>query len=97
MNDPTEINTTDPVIKTVNKSVCYLDINRPDKLNALSEEVLTLLISSLNEIAVSLNKSNILDQMVIFCAGHDLRQMMENHNQDYFDGYFHYVVNLWLS
>ena len=49
MNDLTEINSTDPVIKTVNKSICYLDINRPDKLNALSEEVLTLLIRHLIE------------------------------------------------
>ena len=47
MNDLTEINSSDPVIKTFNKSVCYLDINRPDKLNALSEEVLTLLIKRL--------------------------------------------------
>ena len=53
MNDLTEINSSDPVIKTVNKSVCYLDINRPDKLNALSEEVLNLLISNLNEISES--------------------------------------------
>ena len=66
MNDLTEINSTDPVIKTVNKSICYLDINRPDKLNALSEEVLNLLISNLNEISESNEiKVIIFDQMVM--------------------------------
>ena len=54
MNDLTEINSSNPVTKTVNKNICYLDINRPDKLNALSEEVLNLLISNLNEISESL-------------------------------------------
>ena len=90
MNDLTEINTTDPVIKTINKSICYLDINRPDKLNALSEEVLTLLISNLNVIAVSTDIKVIIlrSNGNAFCAGHDLRQMMENHNQDYFDRLF---------
>ena len=66
MNDLTEINSSDPVTKTVNKSICYLDINRPDKLNALSEEVLNLLISNLNEISESNEiKVIIFDHMVM--------------------------------
>ena len=90
MNDLTEINTSDSVLKSEHENICYLDINRPKKLNALSEEVLTLLISHLNQISESTKIKVIVlrSSGKAFCAGHDLRQMMENHNQNYFDRLF---------
>jgi enoyl-CoA hydratase/carnithine racemase len=90
MNDLTEINASASVIKTVNNDICYLNINRPDKLNALSEEVLSLLISYLSEISESTEIKVIIlrSSGKAFCAGHDLRQMMDNHNQNYFDKLF---------
>lgn len=90
MNDLTEINTSDSVIKTEHKNICYLDINRPNKFNALSNEVLTLLINYLSEISESSEIKVIIlrSSGKAFCAGHDLRQMMENHNQNYFDKLF---------
>jgi enoyl-CoA hydratase/carnithine racemase len=65
--------------------VCYLTLNRPDKRNALSRELLLQLQTTLHAIA-----SDARVRVVVlaghgpaFCAGHDLGEMVGCREEDY--------------
>ena len=70
--------------------VVTLTLNRPDRFNALSEEML----SALQEALDNLGQDEAVRCVVIaamgkaFCAGHDLKQMRANPRQDYYDALF---------
>lgn len=66
--------------------VATLTLNRPDKFNALSEELLHELQTALSAIG----KDDSIAVVIIaargraFCAGHDLKQMRGNHSETYY-------------
>ncbi len=77
----------DPILESkVTGNVATLTLNRPNKFNALSEEMLAELQTALSEIG----KDGSIAVVILnargraFCAGHDLRQMRENHAEDYY-------------
>ena len=66
--------------------IATVTLNRPDKFNALSEELLDQLLIELGAI-----EHDTATAVVIlaangraFCAGHDLRQMRSNHSASYY-------------
>ncbi|MBB3017985.1 enoyl-CoA hydratase/carnithine racemase [Microvirga lupini] len=70
--------------------VVTLTLNRPAQFNALSEEMLSALQESLDD----LKQDETVRCVVIaasgkaFCAGHDLKQMRANPRQDYYEALF---------
>jgi len=69
----------------------FLSLNRPDKLNTLSEAMLNALQHELDDIA---NDSTV--QCVVisaegrgFCAGHDLQEMRSHPEHNYYQELFH--------
>jgi len=72
------------------QGVSRLTLNRPDKFNALSEELLAELKRALKDI-----RDNEKIAVVVlaasgkaFCAGHDLRQMRSKHGDGYYQDLF---------
>jgi len=70
--------------------ITFLTLNRADKYNALSEDVLTALQGHIEDL-----KGDDDVRVVVlaangkaFCAGHDLREMRSKHGQDYYDMLF---------
>jgi len=81
----------DSILETViEQRVATVTLNRPHKFNALSEEMLAELQTSLtaigkdDEIAVVILRA----RGRAFCAGHDLRQMRANHGEQYYQALF---------
>jgi len=70
--------------------VVTLTLNRPAQFNVLSEEMLSALQETLDD----LKQDEAVRCVVIaasgkaFCAGHDLKQMRANPRQDYYDALF---------
>ena len=72
------------------KDIAWLTLNRPKAYNALSSDLMSELISSLNSIA------NERDTKVVvikgagkgFCAGHDLQEMKVNNNETFLENFF---------
>lgn len=78
------------LVRTEKDSVVYLRLNRPDKLNTLSENV----ISRLEQEITAINADTEVRCVVIsaegraFCAGHDLEQMRVNPEHAYYQALF---------
>lgn len=67
--------------------VAVLTLNRPEARNALSEDMLSSLQNALDEV-----RDNTSVHVVVlrangpgFCAGHDIREVLDNHNREYYD------------
>ena len=81
---------TEYVLRSDKDGVTTLTLNRPKQYNALSEELLAALQSSLEAI----EKDDSVRVVVIaangpaFCAGHDLKQMRANPSKAYYDSLF---------
>ncbi len=73
------------LLKSVEGGVATLTLNRPDQFNALSEELIAAMQEALDAIAAddTVRAVVIAGAGRAFCAGHDLRQMRANHDQDY--------------
>lgn len=78
------------LLRNDNNGAAYLSLNRPEKLNTLSEAMLTALQNELHNIAQNPN----IRCVVIsaegrgFCAGHDLHEMRSNPSHDYYEKLF---------
>jgi len=74
-----------PVLAREEGGVLHLTLNRPDQLNALSEEVLAALSSALDAVPGDPRVRVLVlgGAGRAFCAGHDLRQMMEHEREGY--------------
>jgi len=72
------------------RGVATLTLNRPKQYNALSEELLAELQSSLDAIErdASVRVVVIAGSGPAFCAGHDLKQMRANPRKEYYDKLF---------
>lgn len=79
-----------PVLREDTNGITTLTLNRPRQFNALSEAVLTALQSELDNIAKddSVRVVIIAARGKAFCAGHDLKEMRANPNQDYYADLF---------
>ncbi|NYT64610.1 enoyl-CoA hydratase [Alcaligenaceae bacterium] len=83
--------TDNPVLLTQNDNgVVTLTLNRPQQFNALSEQLLDALQQALDAIA---SDDSVLCVVLAangraFCAGHDLKQMRANPDQNYYEDLF---------
>jgi len=73
------------LLKQQDGAICTLTLNRPAQYNALSEELLSAVITELDAIADddSIRVVVLAANGKAFCAGHDLRQMRANDSRDY--------------
>lgn len=86
-----EAHSSEPVLHQSSKDgVIHLLLNRPDKLNALSSELLDALQSALIEIAADKNARCVVlsGSGRAFCAGHDLAEMRGNPDKSYYEDLF---------
>ena len=87
----THSNADDKVLLRHNaRDIAWLTLNRPKAYNALSGDLMSELISSLNSIA---NERDIKVVVIKgagkgFCAGHDLQEMKVNNNETFLENFF---------
>ena len=72
------------------RDIAWLTLNRPKAYNALSSDLMSELINSLNSIA---NERDIKVVVIKgagkgFCAGHDLQEMKVNNNETFLENFF---------
>lgn len=72
------------LIKEIKDNVAKLTLNHPEKLNALSDEMLSALTAELDVISAdtSIKVVVIAGNGKAFCAGHDLKQMQAKRHAD---------------
>ncbi|MBT5301077.1 MAG: enoyl-CoA hydratase [Tateyamaria sp.] len=68
--------------RTITEGVAHLKMNSPERLNALSDEMIATLHNALDEIADDKNIRVVILSGAgkAFCAGHDLKQMTSKRN-----------------
>ncbi|MEZ5534538.1 MAG: enoyl-CoA hydratase [Thiolinea sp.] len=78
------------LIREDNNGITTLTLNRPDKFNALSEDLIAAVTETLDAIKAddSVRVVIIKANGRAFCVGHDLKQMRENSNREYISGLF---------
>ncbi len=70
------------------QGVYRLTLNRPSKFNPLSREMLTALQSAIDNVPKEARVVVIAATGRAFCAGHDLKQMRDNPDQNYYQDLF---------
>lgn len=94
-----ELATVPYVVRQDMAGVCTLTLNRGERFNALSEEMLSALLLECKAIA----QDNTVRVVVLaaagkaFCAGHDLKQMQANPSADYYQQLFQQCSKLMLA
>ena len=70
--------------------IAWLTLNRPNAYNALSSDLMSELISSLNSIANEQETKVVVIKGAGkgFCAGHDLQEMKVNNNETFLENFF---------
>ena len=70
--------------------IAWLTLNRPNAYNALSSDLMSELISSLNSIANERETKVVVIKGAGkgFCAGHDLQEMKVNNNETFLENFF---------
>ncbi len=88
-----------PVLRENRAGVTTLTLNRPKQFNALSEEVLTALQTELDDIATdqSVRLVVLAAKGKAFCAGHNLKEMRANPQQEYYDTLFQQCSKMMLT
>ena len=79
-----------PLLRSDAGGIATLTLNRPGHFNALSEELLSAIQDTLEDIEndASVRVVVIAANGPAFCAGHDLKQMRANPRKDYYDSLF---------
>ena len=87
-----------------NNAVAYLEMNAPEKLNALSEEMLAALQSEFDNLSEdkSIRAVILSGRGKAFCAGHDLKEMTSGRQakdggKAYFKSLFDKCANMMIS
>lgn len=72
------------------ESIATLTLNRPEKFNSLSEELLSELTGALTDISEDSDVAVVIiaGSGRAFCAGHDLKQMRQKHSDTYYQELF---------
>ena len=70
--------------------IAWLTLNRPNAYNALSSDLMSELISSLNSIANERETKVVVIKGAGkgFCAGHDLQELKVNNNETFLENFF---------
>ena len=90
---------TEIIERETRDGVCYLTLNRAEKFNALSEEMLTCFQQHIDVI----KDDNSIRCVVLaakgkaFCAGHDLKQMRANPDEAYYQKLFRQCTRVMQS
>ena len=84
------ISTESYLLNTLHNGVRTLTLNRPQQFNPLSEEMLDALLAALAEAGEDAGTRVVVIAASgkAFCAGHDLRQMRNQHDQAYYETLF---------
>ena len=87
---------TETLLRSDRGQIAILTLNNPDKLNALSEQMIDALQDAFNELAEQPGTRCVILKAEgrAFCAGHDLREMTRNRQSE--DGgkrYFRYLFD----
>jgi enoyl-CoA hydratase/carnithine racemase len=87
------------VLTEVTDGVATVTLNRPKQFNALSEEVLAALQATLDGIAAdeSVRVVVLAANGKAFCAGHDLKQMRANPQEEYYNDLFNQCSRMMLT
>ena len=90
---------TDIIESELRDGVCYLTLNRAEKYNALSEQMLTRFQQHIDVIKTDeyIRCVVIAAKGKAFCAGHDLKQMRANPSKSYYQKLFSQCSNLMRS
>jgi enoyl-CoA hydratase/carnithine racemase len=90
MNIQRAVDAAPLVASKSDNGVTHLQLNRPDKLNALSSDLLDALQTALDEIAGSPEVRCVVisGSGKAFCAGHDLAEMRANPHLTYYQDLF---------
>lgn len=92
--------TDSPVLIRENDgAVATLTLNRPDQLNALSEELMAALQAELDRIATEPKTKVVILRGAgrAFCAGHDLKEMRSRPDLSYYTALFEKCSRMMLS
>lgn len=90
MESPLDAPSNAPLIRADAHGVCTLTLNRPDQYNALSETLLDQLQAAIDDIAADdrVRLVVLAGQGRAFSAGHDLKEMRQTPDQDYYERLF---------
>lgn len=100
MNAPTSTGHIAPcVLRTASNGVVTLTLNRGDRFNPLSEEMMLALQAELDAIAQDSSARVVVLAATgkAFCAGHDLKQMRANPSADFYRTLFRQCSKLMLT
>jgi enoyl-CoA hydratase/carnithine racemase len=99
MTQPLPTSDTPYVIRQRENGVVTLTLNRGEKFNPLSEEMLAALQTEIDAIAIDPNIRLVVlaAQGKAFCAGHDLKQMRSEPSMNYYKSLFHSCSKLMLA
>ena len=100
MNEKSETPPNQPILLREDKDgIAALTLNRPDKYNALSTELMALIQQELDSLArdKSIHALVIAGNGKAFCAGHDLKQMSARRDQDIYGRLFAQCSRMMLS
>ena len=92
---------TSPIVlkENVAPGVVKLTLNRPSQYNPLSEQMLSSLQREIDEVAAD-NEIKVLVLAATgkaFCAGHDLKEMREQPDQQYYEDLFSRCSRMMLT
>ncbi len=76
------------VLNQTEGGIVRLTLNRPERYNVLSEEMLAALQHAIDSIEEDARVVVIKAKGKAFCAGHDLKQMRDTPDQDYYNKLF---------
>jgi len=99
MSQPTSTADTPYIISQREQSIVTITLNRGERFNPLSEEMLAALQTEIDTIAKdsSVRLVVLAAQGKAFCAGHDLKQMRAEPSTDYYKSLFHSCSKLMLA
>lgn len=87
------------LLREDNQGVTTLTLNRPDKFNPLSAEMLAALQHELDSIAAdpTVRVVVLAAKGKAFCAGHDLKEMRTNPQKEFYDDLFQQCSRMMMS
>lgn len=84
----TEASAEELVLREESDGIVTLTLNRPEKFNALTGPMITRLQSELENLGDDVRCVVIAANGRAFCAGHDLNEMKDNRDQEFYDRLF---------
>ena len=82
---------------TTDSGVTTITLNRPAQFNALSEAMLGELQSAIDSIGKDTRVVRVCGNGRAFCAGHDLKEMRQHPEQDYYNSLFEHCSRVMQS